>query len=76
MKSSIDFTRHIWEGWTVRDFIDALAPQISLIMTGKSWRKPFTTRAELSAWCADSQPYYKKPIAEVADYFADLYGLT
>ena len=71
-----DLEKHIWEGWTVRDFISVLEPQISLIMTGKSWRKPFKTRAELSAWCADNQPYYKKPIDEVTDYFADLYGLA
>ena len=38
--SAID--KHIWEGWTVKDFIEALKPELDLIMTGRSWRKPFT----------------------------------
>ena len=46
--SSID--KHIWEGWTVRDFIEALKPELDLIMTGQSWRKPFRTRKSLAEW--------------------------
>ena len=71
--SSID--RHIWEGWTVRDFIEALKPELDLIMTCQSWRKPFKTRKALEAWCADNQPYYKEPIKEVTAYFSVLYGI-
>lgn len=76
MKTEIDFSKHIWEGWTVEDFIDALAPQVSVIMNGQSWRRHFKTKVELGAWCADNQPYYKKPVPEVVDYFASLYRLT
>ena len=67
--------KHIWEGWTVRDFIEALKPELDLIMTGQSWRKPFTTRKALEAWCADNQPYMKQPIGEVSKYFSVLYGI-
>lgn len=67
--------RHIWEGWTVRDFIEALQPQLDMIMGGRSWRKPLRTRSELEAWCADNQPYYKEPVPEVVSYFADRYGI-
>ena len=67
--------KHIWEGWTVRDFIEALKPELDLIMTGQSWRKPFTTRKALEAWCADNQPYMKQPIGEASKYFSVLYGL-
>ena len=71
--SAID--KHIWEGWTVRDFIEALKPELDLIMTGRSWRKPFTTKKALEAWCADNQPQYKVPIREVSKYFSVLYGI-
>ena len=67
--------KHIWEGWTVRDFIEALKPELSIIMTGRSWRKPFRTRKALAEWCADNQPYYKSEVPEVVKYFAVLYGV-
>ena len=66
---------HIWEGWTVGDFIEALQPQADMIMNGQSWRKPFQSRSELEAWCKDNQPYYKQTIFEVVQFFADRYGI-
>ena len=67
--------KHIWEGWTVRDFIEALKPELDLIMTGQSWRKPLTTKKALEAWCADNQPYYKSGVPEVVAYFTVLYNI-
>lgn len=61
--------RHIWEGWTPQDFIDELEPTFNQIMNGFSWQKPFRDREELKGWCMDQQPYYKKYIPEVVDYF-------
>ncbi len=54
-------TKHIWEGWTVQDFIDAL--EISFKY------KKFNTKEEVKKWCKDNQPYYKKHIPEVYKYF-------
>lgn len=67
--------REVWEGWTVQHFIDALSDEIHKIMTGQSWRKPFVTRAEMISFIVDNQPYYKKEIPEVIEYFTGLYGL-
>ena len=61
--------RHIWEGWTPQDFIDELEPTFNQIINGFSWQKPFRDREELKEWCMDQQPYYKKYIPEVVDYF-------
>ena len=72
----MEMTRHIWEGWTVGDFIEALQPQANMIMEGQSWRKPFKTRRELETWCKDNQPYYKQTIPEVVSFFADRYGIN
>ena len=68
-------SKMIWEGWTVQDFIDELAPQVEMIMSGQSWKKPFTTKAELKDWCTENQPYYKRPIPEVYNHFARMYDL-
>ena len=70
-----DRNKHIWEGWTVGMFIDELAFQIEMIMSGESWKRPFTTKKELSDWCRDNQPYYKQTIPEVNTHFAQLYNL-
>lgn len=61
--------RHIWEGWTVQDFIDALQPSFNQIMDNNSWQKPFSSKDELKKWCMDNQPYYKKYIPEVVNHF-------
>ena len=71
----IDLNKHIWEGWTVGDFIEALRPSADMIESGLSWHKPFTSMKELEKWCAGNQPYYKKPIPEVVQYFAARYGI-
>ena len=61
--------KHIWEGWTVRDFINELEPAFNMIMNNQSWQKLFQSDKELKQWCMDNQPYYKKHIPEVFNYF-------
>ena len=67
--------REIYERWTVQDFIDHLEPMFDMIMSGNSWKKPFRTKEEIKEWCKDNQPYYKKTIKEVNDYFIKRAGL-
>jgi hypothetical protein len=69
------YSRIVWEGWTIQDFIDDLESQIDLIMLGESWLQPFRTRKELEEYTKDNQPYYKKTIPELNSYFARRYGL-
>ena len=69
LKENLD--RHVWEGWTVQDFIDELEPSFDMIMSGNSWQKPFKTKEEIKRWAADNQPYYKKSIPEVVSYFTN-----
>lgn len=71
----IDFNRHIWEGWTVGDFIADLEPQIRVIMNNDSWHPAFKDRGDLKKWCMNNQPYYKKYIPEVVNYFAQKYNI-
>ena len=67
--AKINLDKHIWEGWRVCDFIESLEPTFNQIMNGNSWKKPFTTKEEIKEWCKDNQPYYKKHIPDVVNYF-------
>ena len=69
LEESIDTSKEVWEGWTVQDFIDELEPSFEMIVKKKSFRKPFNNKEELKKWCTEEQPYYKKPIPEVVEYF-------
>lgn len=71
----INYNKHIWEGWTVQNFIDDLAPQLSIIMCGNSWRDPIKTKEDLKAWCMNNQPYTKKHVPEIVEHFAHKYNL-
>lgn len=72
---AINYNKHVWEGWTVQDFIDELHYTIKMIMSGNSIFKKFTTKAELKKWLKENQPYYKKDIPEVLKHFSELYEL-
>ena len=71
----MNLNKEIWEGWTVQAFIDELEWSIKSIMSGQSWQAKFQSKAELKLWCMDNQPYYKKHIPEVVNYFANKYNL-
>ncbi len=70
----MNLNKHIWEGWTAQNFIDDLEPTFNQIMSGNSWKKPFTDTNDLKQWCKDNQPYYKKHIPEVFNYFKNKVG--
>lgn len=70
----MNLQRHIWEGWTVQDFINELEPSFNQIMSNQSWQKSFESDKELKEWCMSNQPYYKKYIPEVFKYFKNKLG--
>lgn len=63
--------KHIWEGWTVGDFIDELELSFDTIQRSDGfWNKVgFKSKEQLKEWVKDNQPYYKKHIPEVYNYF-------
>lgn len=74
-KKDVDFNKMIWEGWTVKDFIEDLLPVADRIMNGEAITKPFKDKKELERWLTDNQPYYKKRIPDVCKFFSQRYGL-
>jgi hypothetical protein len=68
--TKINRDRHIWEGWTVGSFIDELEPMFDMLLIHSNFLyKPFATKEEVRKWCMENQPYYKKHIPEVVEYF-------
>ena len=67
--------REVWEGWTVRNFIDEICGELDMIMVGGSFIEPCETKEELFKVVVELQPYYKKPIPEVNEYFTKRYNL-
>lgn len=67
----MNLQKHISEGWIVQDFIDELEPTFNMIQNNQSWMPKFTKddTKRLKQWCMDTQPYYKKHIPEVFNYF-------
>ena len=64
--------KHIWEGWTVGDFID----DIEVTFNYRSKHSNFwKSKEDLKKWVASEQPYYKKHIPEVYNYFLQKSGL-
>ena len=67
--SKVNLEKHVWEGWRVVDFINNLEPIFNMIMNNQSYIKPFTTKEEVKDFCMNHQPYYKKNIPDVVNYF-------
>lgn len=74
-ETKVEPQKHISEGWKVQDFIDDLEPQVNQIYEGNSIYKPFKNRQELKKWCMENQPYYKKYIPDVVNYFANKHNI-
>jgi hypothetical protein len=72
---TINYNKHIWEGWTVQSFIDELNELVTIGVTGESHFKTIQTKKDLKEFCMSNQPYYKKYIPEVVEYFAQKFDL-
>ena len=70
---NIDRNKHIWEGWTVGDFIDELEPTFNILVANSNEfnTTKFKTKNDIKKWCMDNQPYYKKHIPDVVKYFCN-----
>lgn len=76
-ETEVNLNKEIYEGWTVQGFINNLEPLIKNIYNNEvnTIQKPFKNRSELKKWCIDNQPYYKKYIPDVVNYFAQKYNV-
>ena len=64
--------KHIWEGWTVGDFIDDIEVTFNYRSKYSNFWK---SKEDLKKWIISEQPYYKKHIPEVYNYFLQKSGL-
>jgi len=68
----INRNKHIWEGWTVGDFIDDIEVTFNYRSKYSNFWK---SKEDLKKWVISEQPYYKKHIPEVYNYFLKKSGL-
>jgi len=68
----MDRDKHIWEGWTVGDFIDDIEVTFNYRSKYSNFWK---SKEDLKKWIISEQPYYKKHIPEVYNYFLKKSGL-
>lgn len=61
MTQQNEWTKNRYEGWTAEDFLGYLEPFFNPAR--------FNTRDEVKEWTSSNQPYYKKPIKVLVDYF-------
>lgn len=73
--ATINLEKHIWEGWRVIDFINELQPILDNIMKRQT-NSIIKNKADLKKWCMQNQPYYKKYIPEVVQYFSERYKIV
>lgn len=66
MKTNLN--KHVWEGWTVGNFIEEINPTFEWIIK-QYGVKHFINDLSLKQWIKQAQPYYKKHIPEVYKYF-------
>lgn len=75
----VDVEKHIWEGWSVIDFIYHIEPTLEIILSNSrdafyGDEKPFKSKDEFKTWVKMEQPYYKKYIPGVVSYFTRKYA--
>lgn len=58
-----NYNKVIWEGWTIQDFINDLNLMFIYV------QNTLETKKDVKKWCMENQPYYKKYIPEVVNYF-------
>ena len=73
--ATINLEKHIWEGWRVIDFINELEPILDNIMKNYFGERIIKNKTDLKKWCIENQPYYKKYIPEVVNYFVEKYKI-
>lgn len=73
--ATINLEKHIWEGWCVIDFINELEPILDNVMKNNFGKSIIKNKADLKKWCMENQPYYKKYIPEVVQYFSERYKM-
>jgi len=66
--------KHIWEGWTIGDFINDIEQTFDRTLK-QYGKKHWGNKANLKKWVKNEQPYYKKYIPEVYNYFLKKSGL-
>lgn len=75
-KCKVDYEKEIWEGWKVIDFINEIEIGVDYIINCCIPKDVKLTLKQLEELCVQEQPYYKKVIPDVVNYFANKYQIS
>ena len=54
--------KHVWEGWTVGDFIDDIEPTFDMVNSGNAKNWSFPNKKAFKSWVADVQTHYRRNV--------------
>lgn len=72
---TVNYSKHIWEGWTVRDFINDIEYSVDITINDYKSRGIIITKDIIARITSDQQPYYKRVIPDVVNYFCNKYNI-
>lgn len=72
---TVNYSKYIWEGWTVRDFINDIEYSVDITINDYKSRGIVITKDIISRITSDQQPYYKRVIPDVVNYFCNKYNV-
>lgn len=72
---TVNYSKHIWEDWTVRDFINDIEYSVDITINDYKSRGIVITKDIISRITSDQQPYYKRVIPDVVNYFCNKYNV-
>lgn len=72
---TVNYSKHIWEGWTVRDFINDIEYSVDITINNYKSRGIVITKDIISRITSYQQPYYKRVIPDVVNYFCNKYNV-
>lgn len=75
-KCKVDYYKEVWEGWKVIDFINEIEISVDYIISHCLPEDIKLTRKQLEELCIREQPYYKRVIPDVVNYFANKYQIS
>lgn len=70
--------RLVGDGWehTVKDMFDEVNWQMEMVERGETRFNRPETKEDIKKLLEQFQPYVKKPIKELVNYYCQLYGIT
>lgn len=72
---TVNYSKHIQEGCAVRDFINDIEYSVDITINDYKSRGIVITKDIIARITSGQQPYYKRVIPDVVNYFCNKYNV-